>query len=646
MEEHFLSGSKENQRNIKYVNIAVAMMVTAILFLVLSFWSDIVYCLNDDMMIQSILSGRYSGSPSGNAVYLSVPLSSLLAFLYGILPSLPWLGLFLAGCYILCFFLTLLASLERLAKNAEITGEKRIIGICGVCVLSVSIFCGFFLSQFLMIHYTVVAAVLGGTALYLFVISDDVGKGKSDLQSSLMPVVLLLLCYLVRTKVFFMTAPFLAVAGLYRILRTRRFVCYLVPLAMLGAGLLLFALAGRLSYGDEAWQEYLDYNDARTELYDYELLWEEEEAEAYYDAQGYAPEEIEIYREYNVLLNESLTAEDYRKLAAYGRLRPEGQRTWFQKFKEGFWLYRHRMLGKTEDYPYNVVSIALYIMAAMLMIGGRDKKSLWMLILLGMVRSGLWIYLLAEGRYPERIAISLYLIELLVLLAMIADALSVRRTSDCVGNFISFSNFTLSRNSGMEAGSVPSDNMLDQNAPSPPEQIIEKRISSIVNRMGIALAGIVLMILSLETAYQVLPKTLEARAQQLEINKEEDQLFDFMKSHSEEDEKNLYLLDVYAVVYHTEYAIRDYDGSYENYLLLGGWVAGSPLVTEKLAGWGYESAFDALERGKNVYLVLKEGVGMDIKELEDFYFWRTGETAVFQQVDAVGENFGIYQKVD
>lgn len=601
MEEHLLSETKEDQRNIKYVNIAVAVMVTAILFLILSLWSDIVYCLNDDMMIQSILSGRYSGSPSGKAVYLSEPLSSLLAFLYGILPSFPWFGLLLAGCYILCFFLTLFTTLERLAKNKELAGKKRIIGICGVCVLSVSIFCGFFLSQFLMIHYTVAAAVLGGTALYIFMISDDGGEGKSALQSSLVPVVLLLLCYLIRTKVFFMTAPFLAAAGLYRILRTKRFVCYLVPLAMLGAGLLLFTLAGRLSYGDAAWQEYLDYNDARTELYDYELIWEGEEAEAYYAAQGYTPEEMEIYREYNILLNESLTAEDYRKIAAYGSLRPEGQRTWLQKLKEGFWLYRHRMLGKTEDYPYNIVSIALYIMAAMLMIGGRDKKSLWMLILLGMVRSGLWIYLLAEGRYPERIVISLYLIELLVLLAMIIDALSVRRNPNCF-----------------------------------------QKISSIVYHMGIALAGIVLMILSLETAYQVLPKTLETRAQQLAINREEDQLFDFMKSHPE----NLYLLDVYAVVYHTEYAIRDYDASYENYLLLGGWVAGSPHVIEKLAGWGYESAFDALERGENVYLALKEGVGMDIKELEDFYFWRTGKTAVFQQVEAVGENFGIYLKVD
>ncbi len=594
MKNNLHAAAKDRKVHGKYVNIAVAMMVTAILFFILGICSDIVYCLNDDLMIQSILSGRYSGVPSGKAVYLSEPLSSLLAFLYTVLPSLPWLGLFLAGCYAICFFLALYAALDRLTKDAEFTGKRRIIGIGCVCVFGISVFYGFFLSQFLMIHYTVAASVVGGTAIYLFLMSDESREWKTVLKSTWIPVVLLLFCYLIRTKVFFMVLPFLAVAGLYRILRTKSFVPYLIPLSVLGAGILLLMLVGRLCYKDAAWREYLEYNDARTELYDYGKIWEEEEAAEYYAGQGYTPEEMAIYREYNVLLNEALTAEDYRKIAAYGGLRPEGQRTLLQKIREGFWLYRHRMFGKTEDYPYNIVSIAFYIMAALAMIGVKDKKSLWMIVLLGVVRSCLWVYLLAEGRYPERITVSLYLIEFFVLLAMMTDALR---------------------------------KMLS--------------IGSIVNRIGAALAGICFLILVLETGYQVLPEALGERARQLETNKEEGRVFDLMRSHPE----NLYLLDVYAVVYHTEYAVRDYDGAYENYLLLGGWAAGSPLVTEKLDGWGYRSAFDALERGENVYLVLKDGVGMSIQELEDFYFWRTGKTAVFQQVETSDGGFCIYQKI-
>lgn len=615
MKKYMNCENKDIRRKEKSVNIVVALSVTTVLFLALSFFFDVVYCLNDDLMIQSILSGRYSGSPSGKAVYLSEPLSSLLAFLYRLLPSLPWLGLFLTGCYVLCFFLVLYVSLERLIKGVEFTRKGRMIGIGCICMLAISIFCGFFLSQFLMIHYTVVAAVLGGTAIYLFLLSEDTGEWRDVLQNTWLPVLLLLLSYLVRTKVFFMALPFLAVAGLYRILRTKRFVPYLIPLIMLGAGILFLMLIGRISYGSEAWREYLAYNDARTKLYDYVRIREEDEAVEYYAAQGYASEEMEIYRDYNILLNEDLTAEDFKKISSYEEVDPKEQRTGFQKFKEGFWLYRHRMLGNTEDYPYNIVMIALYIIAVLAIIGSKDKKCLWIIALLGVVRSSLWIYLLAAGRYPERIIISLYLIELLVLLAMIIDVMKKNFRPEAVVEIHK-------RNQDSSA-------------------LADKRIGVIMGRVGIVLVGIFLMILSLETAYQVLPKTLETMEQQMETNREEDQLFDFMKSHPE----NLYLLDVYAVVNHTEYALKDYDGSYENYLLLGGWVSGSPLVTEKLSVWGYGSAFDALDNGGNVYLVLKEGFGMDPEELENFYFWRTGRTAVFRRVEDVESDFDIYQKI-
>lgn len=615
MKKYMNCENKDIRRKEKSVNIVVALSVTTVLFLALSFFFDVVYCLNDDLMIQSILSGRYSGSPSGKAVYLSEPLSSLLAFLYRLLPSLPWLGLFLTGCYVLCFFLVLYVSLERLIKGVEFTRKGRMIGIGCICMLAISIFCGFFLSQFLMIHYTVVAAVLGGTAIYLFLLSEDTGEWRDVLQNTWLPVLLLLLSYLVRTKVFFMALPFLAVAGLYRILRTKRFAPYLIPLIMLGAGILFLMLIGRISYGSEAWREYLAYNDARTKLYDYVRIREEDEAVEYYAAQGYASEEMEIYRDYNILLNEDLTAEDFKKISSYEEVDPKEQRTGFQKFKEGFWLYRHRMLGNTEDYPYNIVMIALYIIAVLAIIGSKDKKCLWIIALLGVVRSSLWIYLLAAGRYPERIIISLYLIELLVLLAMIIDVMKKNFRPEAVVEIHK-------RNQDSSA-------------------LADKRIGVIMGRVGIVLVGIFLMILSLETAYQVLPKTLETMEQQMETNREEDQLFDFMKSHPE----NLYLLDVYAVVNHTEYALKDYDGSYENYLLLGGWVSGSPLVTEKLSVWGYGSAFDALDNGGNVYLVLKEGFGMDPEELENFYFWRTGRTAVFRRVEDVESDFDIYQKI-
>ena len=120
---HFMSTMKNRWMNRDAWNIAVAVMVTAILFVTLGFLFAPVYCLNDDLMIQSILSGRFSGTASKMAVYLNEPLSGILAFLYDVMPAVAWFGLFLIGCFILCFFLILYGTLQFFTKERE--GKSR-----------------------------------------------------------------------------------------------------------------------------------------------------------------------------------------------------------------------------------------------------------------------------------------------------------------------------------------------------------------------------------------------------------------------------------------------------------------------------------------------------------------------------------------
>lgn len=592
----------------------LAVVVTIIMFAVIGLCSDIVYYLNDDTTIQSVLSGRYSGTAGGMAVYFNQPLSGLLALFFRAVPGIPWFGVFLEGCYILCFFLVLYNSL-KCVKNAEFK-KTIILKIC-VCILCAAGFLGFFLGQYLMPHYTVAASVVGGTALYLFLISNDSREWKETIRQSWPSVLLLIFCFLIRTNVFFMVLPFLAVAGIYRMVRTRSVVNYLPLLGFMCGGVLIFLLIGKLAYGDTAWKEYLDYNDARTLLYDYAGIWEEDAATEYYSNHGYEPEEIAVYRNYNVLLNEKLTAEDYRVLASYAELRPDGQRTTVQRLKDGFWLYRNRELLTAEDRVYSNMVLVFYLLAIVLMAAGKDFKSLFMLVLLGGTRSILWVYLLAAGRYPERIIISLYLIEFLILSAMIVNAMGLPAVS--------------AKGHGMEAVGDRENTSL------------VKSPFKIMRQIGAYLACFVLFILSLETAGGLLPDILGRSRQQIIINSEEDKLYEYMKSHPE----NLYLLDVYCVVDHTEYVFKEYDKTYENYMLLGGWIAGSPLAGKKLADWGYESAFEALLEGENVYLVLKDDVGMTLEELQAYCALRNDGDKDFDQIEVIETdrgNYRIYQR--
>lgn len=56
---------------------------------------DYYFALNDDVLINDIVSGRYLGIPDVHNVSMAIPLNVLLACLNHMLPSVPWFGLLL-----------------------------------------------------------------------------------------------------------------------------------------------------------------------------------------------------------------------------------------------------------------------------------------------------------------------------------------------------------------------------------------------------------------------------------------------------------------------------------------------------------------------------------------------------------------------
>lgn len=578
----------------KFVWLGISAVVTGVFFLVIGLIADPVYGINDDLMIQSILSGKLSGTPSGMAVYLSVPLSSLLSLCYRIFPKIPWLGVFFIGCYILSFFVVLWSALKSLDKNRELTGKRKILSVAVVCLMECVIFGCLFYGQFLMLHYTVAAAVVGGTALFAFLVSGEDRETKTSVKQAWFPVVLLLLCYLIRVKVFYMLLPFLAAAVCYRMLKTNRLLNDLVPLSVLAAGFLLLFGMGKLCYGSEEWQAYLAYNEGRTKLYDYVGIWEGDEAETYYQSLGYSQEEMAIYKNYNILLNENLTAEDFERMASFSEQRPDGQRTAVQKLKDGVWLYKERLFQPLGRDPYQGTAVLLYGLILILIFAVREWRTLISLAFLWVARSALWIYLLMEGRYPERVTVSLCLAEIMVLFALLWNLLGRLRSR--------------------ETGFSP---------------------------LGAAVSALVLAA-TVSMGYFALSAAHLSYQDQVQVNAALDKVYDAMREHPD----NLYLLDVYATVYHTTPVLREYDSREENDLLLGGWAAGSPHVREKLEEWGYSSAFDALEGGRNVYLVLAEGKGMSVEDFETYGLWRTGsemKLAPTKTIETEKGTFVIYQ---
>ena len=149
-----------------------------------------VFYLNDDVTMRSILSGAYTGTPDGHAVYMQYPLTGLIALLYRAIHFVPWFELFLAGCIWSCMMLLIYHA------------TKPYVGF-GIAIVLYLPFCFY-------MHYTIVAALLAGTAIFLI-------AAKKKL---LWPIVLFLVAYMIRSQIGLLSLPFMAAAIVWRLVIT------------------------------------------------------------------------------------------------------------------------------------------------------------------------------------------------------------------------------------------------------------------------------------------------------------------------------------------------------------------------------------------------------------------------------------------
>lgn len=201
------------------------------------FW----FAHNDDVIMNSILSGGYSGQPDFHNVYMSAILGAVFAFLFRITNVIPWYGLFLVGSMYLALWLCC-------HKICTLT-RKLWLRISG-CVCFTALFCGLFFYWMVYGQYTIVASVYACVAIF-YVLLDDTsadeersdhesrnhalsdGAASDDLppdgqrtadkirwKSLFLPLLFFLLSSLIRSNVGVMQLLFLGIACAYKILWT------------------------------------------------------------------------------------------------------------------------------------------------------------------------------------------------------------------------------------------------------------------------------------------------------------------------------------------------------------------------------------------------------------------------------------------
>ena len=636
----------------KRENWLIPAFCCLVLFLGTGMAWDYYFDLNDDVLIRDILSGVYTGEPEALTAQLLWPLSALLAGLYRVLPGVPVFGAFLWLCQAGSIFLILKRSLDAVSGSAA-PGKIRAAGTFSVSgslkklclsLLETLLIAACLLYHLVFVQYTVTAGLLATAAIFTFLtVRERESERAVTFWLRCLPAALLFwLAFCLRSEMGLLLLPLAGVGGIWKwaaramrgpVFTGRNAASFLGLFGLILAGVLACFGADRLACSDPEWQEFEALFDARTQVYDFydASLRSFEENREFYEGLGLTETQCELLVNYNYGADDAIDAQVMEQIAAYGR---KTRGAFMHSLSEGVWLYVQRLKNNRSIVPDDQLPwlaleggfAALLLAAAFVRWraarkqkrqerdGGnerewKDRKAfpkesgiLWKLLLLGAVRSGLWMYLILRERVPERISHPLYFCELVMLAWLFLDTV-------CGMRQISGQQSSGWQTSGPEGL---------------PVRVI--RIAALV----LSLAAVVIW----------LPQ--EAECTDAEYARREQGNAVNLAALSRYRQENLYLADVMSTVDFSEklFTEKIRPGNYD---LLGGWMCKSPHSEKKLAAFGYESMGQAVLSGENVRFVGEAGTDWSwLTELLAEH-GGNGELVLEEEITAEGRSLYIWR---
>ncbi len=617
---------------------------------------DFYFDLNDDTLMRDIMSGIYSGTPDGHNMQTLYPLGAAVALCYRLCGSFPWYGVFLLLCQFGCFFavgvrLCTLADVfvthwQTQTKNdgtdstGEGTGRKRRLIVKLLCLLGVALFqWGIWLTHMVNVQYTITCGMLAGAAVFLFLTG-----------SRIPPLLFFLLAFQLRPEMALLVLPFLGLAGAFcwweerPVFTSGNLKKYGCLLLLLLAGMGISLGADALAYGGE-WRTFRQFFDDRTTIYDFypEVVTDDAYA-ADLESLGVSPAAQALLRNYDFGLDEEIDAQLLSDVAAYAKEHVGGVRDWSAVFKEQLFRYCYRSLHGG-DAPYNLLVmlgyaaniITIVILLCRGVFGfhweeGGGKTSLrqaacpgdgesglqrrnalsagvW-LILLFLMRTALWMFILMRGREPERITHSLYLVEFCLL-----AGLFLRR---------------LCRASAVSAVSLPG---------SADSAAREVSAAKAVTRKVLFPAAAAVCLLSAAGMTRMIPAVQADRA----VRREAEAVRGEIDAYCRARQGVFFFEDVYSTVAFSGKLLERRDHTLANYDIAGGWICKSPLYQKKLAAFGIEEAADALLAGNAYFIMSDEESKLRGLDWLTACYAEKGIAAKIAESDRIGEGYGVYR---
>lgn len=616
----------KQHRKQKYTNCIRLLIVTGLSALLMGICFDFYFDLNDDTMMRDIMAGIYSGTPDGHNMQTLYPLGAFLALCYRICRPVPWYGLFLFLCQFGCFYLIGLRLLDYFRREGE-----RLFVLAALVLFQ----WGIWLTHMVSMQYTITCAMLGAAAVFWFMTTPSDLPVKEFTKKNVPAVIALILAFQLRPEMLLLLLPFVVFAGWLRwweerpvltgkqtvsmekkrdstgkrfVLKVKISVRTIEKLKRYGAVAGLVALGMALSflidlaaYGGEEWRDFRRFFNARTTVYDFYpgVVTQDAYGETLLE-QGVSPSQQTLLRNYNFGLDEEIDTDLMETVADCAVDVVGGERDFGALLKKNLFFYYYRTTHG-DDAPYNLMVIFGYaanIISIVILYretraeysdGLGKRRLIWrltQLVLLALGRSAIWMFILMRGRDPERITHSLYLVEFVLLVAMLLR--------------------------------LPK---------------VEWRVPAY------AMASLFVLLTTVSLMGSLTAVNVD-QSRREEIQRDWEAIDSYCAGH----EDNFYLEDVYSTVTFSGKLFASGSGICANYDIAGGWICKSPLYREKLERFGIVSACDALAGDGRVYFIMSDAEKSErgLDWLKAFYEEKGLEVEILEG-DRIGENYGVYQ---
>lgn len=384
-------------KNKKSILFSLLLNCCILLIVLLIFQPE--YETNDDVGILCIVSGVKLGTDA-HLVYINYILGKILAACYQICEGVPWYALFQYGALLTAFTAISYTCLNKVENNA-------------VIFILLPILCAFSFEAYIKIQYTKTAGILVAAGWFLF--GYAVISGKKFKRRLICSLALCALGFMYRNIQFCAETALMSAIGI-PILSTcwesdkeekrqifMRGAAGCVLLFLLLAGLLV---ADKLAYRPEEWQDYLAYNKARTELYDYGFP-EYQLNEETYEKLQIDKNAFKLYKQWNHGDTEKMSTEIMQSIASVKT----------QKKMDRKLVLEYIKLFPRKFFTIAVFYICLATFAYSILAGKYSKATIVALIYEAFMLMALYFYLYYQGRYLyNRVDVGIWLAASLVII--------------------------------------------------------------------------------------------------------------------------------------------------------------------------------------------------------------------------------------